>query len=614
MPISLDLNPPASRAHREGRRWSVLALAVALLQGCSMPTPPHSASTLQPPDKATVDKLQAQMMAESQKFLAAQDALNKGVRKSAEVPEIKPLAPKFDPLEGRTITVAMSRATISQVLAAFADSAKINLVVDPAVIRGGQLSDMYLRDMSLREAFNEVLRVYDVAGEIKGNTLRVNLHEEKFFSLDFLNSATGMNIASGGNVFGNSTGSGSSGSTNALSGNLTLTGSGGTKSDPYVEIENGVRAILGEDLRRSLQPVQQANAGTVSAPGTAQGSNPAALPAAGGGAFMNTSLTGGAGAFNNNTLADGNTRDSGFSLNKVSGSLYVKARPSKMRAIEKLVANVQSMLRKQVYIEAQIIDVQLSDNFSFGVNWNLLRNNLASTFGTNPLTLASTTTTFPAGGNGLASTSLTIPASTIGTSTGAGLGIGIQGKNVSAVVNALEGFGNVQVLSNPNVQVRNGTPAIMAVGSSIRYVSSSSSTLVAPGGGASTSTSSVQTDSVFSGILIGVMPFMRDDGRIELLINPMQSDVDKSSLALVTVNANSQVTLPVVNYKGITTTLNVGDGDVVLVGGLIDQQTSRSDSGAPGASDVPLLGKLLGQTASTHASRELVIVMRVHVL
>jgi general secretion pathway protein D len=191
-----------------------------------------------------------------------------------------------------------------------------------------------------------------------------------------------------------------------------------------------------------------------------------------------------------------------------------------MRAVEKLVGNVQSMLRKQVYIEAQLIDVQLSDNFSFGVNWNLLRNRLAATFGTNPLTLASSTTTFPLGSNGLASTSLTIPAATIGSSIGAGLGVAFQGKNVSAVVNALEGFGNVQVLSNPNVQVRNGTPAIMAVGSSIRYVSSSSSTLVAPGGGASTSTSSVQTDSVFSGILVGVMPFMREDGRAELRSTP----------------------------------------------------------------------------------------------
>lgn len=615
MPITYRLNPLAGRG---AWQLSVTVLAIALLQGCAMSKPPRSETTLQGPDKSTIDRLQQQMLAESQKFLASQDALNKGLRKQAEPPELKPQAPKFDPLEGRMITVAMSRATISQVLAAFADSARINLVVDPAVIRGGQLSDMYLRDMSLREAFNEVLRVYDVAGEIKGNTLRVTLHEEKFFSLDFLNSATGMNIASGGNVFGNSSG-GASGS-NALSGNLTLTGTGGTKSDPYVEIENGVRAILGEDLRRSQQAATGSNsASTTSGVGSANGAsaqNPTLQGSAGTSSnpFMNASLTPGVGAFGNNTLAEGNSRDSGFSLNKVSGSLYVKARPSKMRAVEKLVANVQNMLRKQVYIEAQLIDVQLSDNFSFGVNWNLLRNRLAATFGTNPLTLASTTSTFPLGSNALASTSLTIPAATIGSAIGAGLGVAFQGKNVSAVVNALEGFGNVQVLSNPNVQVRNGTPAIMAVGSSIRYVSSSSSTLVAPGGGASTSTSSVQTDSVFSGILVGVMPFMREDGRVELLINPMQTDVEQSSLALVTVNANNQVTLPVVNYKGITTTLNVGDGDVVLVGGLIDQHTTRTDSGAPGTSDVPLLGKLLGQTANTHSSRELVIVMRVHVL
>jgi general secretion pathway protein D len=152
-------------------------------------------------------------------------------------------------------------------------------VVDPAVIRGGQLSDMYLRDMSLREAFNEVLRVYDVAGEIKGNTLRVTLHE-KFFSLDFLNSATGMNIASGGNVFGNSSGGAAGSSNNALSGNLTLTGTGGTKSDPYVEIENGVRAILGEDLRRSQQALGSSAATPAAGAGARRSAGGAAAPRA----------------------------------------------------------------------------------------------------------------------------------------------------------------------------------------------------------------------------------------------------------------------------------------------------------------------------------------------
>nr|WP_019702421.1 STN domain-containing protein [Paracidovorax oryzae] len=181
------------------------------------------------------------------------------LRQAAPAPEIAPVAPKFDPLEGKVITVAMSRATISQILAAFADSARINLIVDPAVVRAGQLSDMYLREVSLREAFTEVLRSYNVAGEIQGNTLRVTLNEEKFFNLDFLNSSTTLDLSSGGNVFGNSTGGAGGGASNALRGNLAITGTGGVKADPYQEVENNLRVILGEDMRRpTAQPSAQA--------------------------------------------------------------------------------------------------------------------------------------------------------------------------------------------------------------------------------------------------------------------------------------------------------------------------------------------------------------------
>ncbi|WP_019703038.1 hypothetical protein [Paracidovorax oryzae] len=209
---------------------------------------------------------------------------------------------------------------------------------------------------------------------------------------------------------------------------------------------------------------------------------------------------------------------------------------------------------------------------------------------------------------------MTLPAALIGSLTGPALGVGYQGSTSSVVLNALRSFGNLKVLSNPNVQVRNGTPAMLSVGNSIRYVSRSSSTQVVPGGGASTTTSDVQTDSVFSGVMVGVLPYMREDGRIELLVNPMQSEVDPASLALVQVNSDNRVTLPVVSYKGLTTTLNVGDGDVVVVGGLIDQRTTDRDRGAPGLSDVPVLGKLVGNQSDTHASRELVIVMRVRKL
>ena len=599
-----------------GRRFflSLAGLGISLLIGCAAPVPPRSATTLAQPDPATVERLRQQMVSESQKFLATQDALNRDIRKTKVVPKIKPMVPSFDPLEGRQISVAMMHASIDQVLAAFADSARINLVIDPAVLRGGQLADMYLRDMSMREAFNEVLRVYDVAGEIQGNTLRVNLNEEKVFALDFLNSTTNMNMSSGGNVFGTSTsgGSGASGASSgtggALNGTLTLSGVAGVKSDPYKEIEDGVQAILGNDLRHT---VNNSNMGMAHLASAAMRAAPGAQTTGFDGSASTPVLPVQSGV---DGVSEAALRQSAYSVNKVTGTLYVKARPGKMRSIERLINSVQTMLRKQVYIEAQLIDVQLSDNYSLGVDWTLLRNRVAATLGTNPLSIAAQTVTFPAGNASLPSTALTIPAATIGGATAAGLGIALQGNNINAAIAALEDFGNLQVLSNPNVQVRNGTPALMAVGSNISYVANTSSTLIAPGGGASTATSSVQTSSVFSGIMIGVVPFMQDDGRVELMVNPMQSDVDPSSLALVTVNSGNQVTLPVVNYKGLTTTLNVGDGDVVMVGGLIDQRLTKNDSGVPGTGESAFFSKLFGQTASTHSSRELVVVMRVHVL
>jgi MSHA type pilus biogenesis protein MshL len=596
--FALNLLKPARLG---GQRLALSALALSLLAGCAG-TPPRSVKSLNDPDHEAVQRMREVAAAESMKLLANQEMIQREMRRETPAPELKPQEPKFDPLEGKLITVAMSKASISQILAAFADSAKINLIVDPAVIREGMLSDMYLRGVSLREAFAEVLRSYDVSGEIKGNTLRVALNEEKFFSLDFLNTTTNLDMSTGGNVFG-----GGNAGSNALRGNLSLSGAGGTKTDPYAEIEGAIKAILGENQRRTptsnfapSASSPQALAATAPGAGGVAGGN--AQPAAP--SMFNAALD----------LAEGEKSDSAFSLNKMTGTLYVKARPAKMRAIEKMLARAQGMLRKQVYIEAQLIDVQLSDNFEFGVDWSILRGQLAANFGATPMALASTTSTLTNAGNAFPTRTVTIPSQFVGSQNGQSLGIGYQGSTSGVVINALRSFGNLRVLSNPNVQVRNGTPALLSVGSSYRYVARTTSSQTAPGGGATTTTSDVQTDSVFSGVMVGVLPFMREDGRIELLVNPMQSDVDQKSLQLVAVNDTNRVTLPVVSYKGLTTTLNVGDGDVVVIGGLIDQRTSGSDKGAPGVSDVPLFGKLFGNQADSHASRELVVVLRVRVL
>lgn len=543
-------------------RAVISASAVALLaQGCSN-TPPKSIGSLPDPEYEALEKISEHTVEESRKLFDNMDRLSSRLQQSSANAAIEPVAPRFDPLAAKNVDLALSGSTLSQTLNVLAEQADMSLIVDPQLLEDARTVDMYLRDISLRDAFDEVLRVYDVDGKIIGNTMRVGHYSEKVFSLGYLNSVSSLDLSSGGNVFGSNTAGGS----NVLQGNIGMTGQGGADSNPYDEIEKAVQAVLGNQRgdgeRRS-----------------------------------------------------GNERDeSTYTLNRMTGTLYVKSRPSKMRAIENMLEHAKDMLGRQVYIEAQLIDVQLSDNFEFGVDWTVLRKYLAAGYNMSPGELGGVESTLPNPGSSLPARTVTVPSSMLGRGTGASMGAAYQNQDFSMVLSALRAFGNLKVLSNPNIQVRNGTPAMLSVGNSIRYVSSSSSTQTAPGGGASTTTSDVQTDSVFSGVMVGVMPYIRDDGRIELMVQPMQSEADPASLQLVEVSPNNRVSLPVINYKGLTTTLNISDGDIVLVGGLIDQRSANRNSGAPGLSDIPAFGHLFSNQSDMHESRELVVVMRVHVL
>ena len=268
------------------------------------------------PDTQSLERIRVIAQLESRKLLEQQEMLLKELQQTAAVKVVQPTAPVYDPLEGKTISIAIAKGSISQILTAFSDLAKVNLVVEPAVVQQGALTDMFLKDVSLREAFNEVLKSYDVHGEIRNQTIRIKLHEEKFFSMNFLNINTQMSLSSGGNIFGSNNSSGNS----AISGNLSMSASAGARSDPYSEIENNLKAILGESRALDAEPATT----------SAANQDPAQVRQ--------------------------RNQQQGFTLNRTSGSLFVKARPSQMRAIEQMIKQTQNMLTKQVYIEAQLID------------------------------------------------------------------------------------------------------------------------------------------------------------------------------------------------------------------------------------------------------------------
>ena len=311
---------------------TVLALAVATLSGCATETidSRRSMGALPTAEYESVKKMRDEIVLESKKMMESRDALRQEIQSTRPQPTLAVVPPVVDVLEQELISVSMMNASISDLLIAFADQASLNLIVDPNVIALTKRADMYLKKVSPREFVNEVVRAFDVVGDIRGNTLRVNLLDERIFALDMLNTSMTMDVSSGGNVFGANSGSG--GSSNALRGNVLLSGSNGSKVDPYEQIENSVKRILGEG--ESQKKVATTGAGpTVNADESPQ------------------EKTG-----------------STFTLNRNSGALYVKARPSQLRTIEKILERSQKILRRQVQIEAQLIDVQLNDGYEFGVD------------------------------------------------------------------------------------------------------------------------------------------------------------------------------------------------------------------------------------------------------
>jgi general secretion pathway protein D len=557
---------------RHGAATRLLAAAIAstLLASC-MSMPPRSAKELPPTDYSAIDSTNQAVAEESQKLADRQDTLRTQIEKAgpATPTPLAPVPPTYDPLENSVVSISMYDADVGRLLWALADELHMNLIVDPKVLEQRQRATLQLRNVSAREVYNHILDAFDLYGEVRGDTLVVGQMQERLFSVDILNASSAITLSSGGDVFGASL-QGAGGGGQALRGTLRMDGEIGTKNDPYKQLDTALTAILGDGK-------------------ASQARDPDGPPP---------------------------PEASRYSLDPGTGTLYVRARPSQIRAVAELIDHTQRVLKRQVLVEAQLIDVTLNDKFQYGVDWNLLRNRVAGIVGENTVSIPSTQVPYP---DPSSATSLTrtviFPDQSLGSAASRALGVSYLGDSFSAALTMLRSFGNIKVLSNPSLRVRNGSPAYLNVGTNIRYVTKTTTSFSNSGGnGAYNQSSDVQTDSLFSGVVIGVAPLIQDDGNVQLLVHPMQTEVDQDSLALQKFDNGNAVTLPRISIKGITTTLNIKDGDTVLLGGLIDQNMTNTDSGVPGLSDIPGLGKLFGALDKGHSTRELVLVLRVRVI
>ena len=281
-----------------------------------------------------------------------------------------------------------------------------------------------------------------------------------------------------------------------------------------------------------------------------------------------------------------------YTIDRPLGIITVTAPRSILEQVEKYIETLKYELVKQVVIEAKIIEVSLKDTHSLGVDWSALlkdsRFNFNVVFGQNGAI-------YPADGVKFVST------------------VTMANKNFDLLLDAFSEYGQVRVLSNPKLTLLNGHPAMLTVGESIRYIDSVESTVDSVTG---VITYTVDTKSILSGLGFSVIAQITGDREVILQLTPVTSQLQEpiEYRSFGSQASASEVGLPRVNVREMTTMARVRDGEFLIIGGLIDEIKGTEETRVPVMGDIPFVGNAFKNTRRYTIKRELIILLRPHIV
>ena len=261
-----------------------------------------------------------------------------------------------------------------------------------------------------------------------------------------------------------------------------------------------------------------------------------------------------------------------------NNALLVRASPSAWKSIREVIQRLDVM-PLQVHIEAQVVEVNLTGDLRYGVNW-YLENGIAD-----PALRARASQRQGFGIDG---------GSIIGSGIGEGLSLQFLGHNVFALLTALDKVTDLRLLQTPSVLVKNNAEATLNVGSRIPVAS----VTVNPGTGNAPTYSQVQY--LDTGTILKVRPRVTREGMVFLDI--VQEVSSPGSEADVYGNVR-------INTRRLKTEAAVQSGDTVMLAGLISDEATKGTSGVPFLSRLPVVGGLFGVQSDRSARTEVVILL-----
>ncbi|MDM8348169.1 secretin N-terminal domain-containing protein [Pseudomonas sp. sp1636] len=277
-------------------------------------------------------------------------------------------------------------------------------------------------------------------------------------------------------------------------------------------------------------------------------------------------------------------------INPQASLLVVRANSADQESVARFLEQAQQNLQRQVILETKILEVQLSDGFQAGISWDQLGGDLSTS-------LAGEALNGPIGVGGVFSGLLTV-----GDFTG--------------LIQLLETQGEVRVLSSPRISTLNNQKAVIKVGTDeffVTEVSSSSSTTNAAG--VTEPTQDITLTPFFSGISLDVTPQIDQNDTVTLHVRPTVSRVrDQNKLIVLGEDNVFNLPLALSTTRQSDSIVRARSGQVVVIGGLLQNNNENTDANVPWASTLPVLGNLFKQQRKALQKSELVILMRPQVV
>lgn len=300
--------------------------------------------------------------------------------------------------------------------------------------------------------------------------------------------------------------------------------------------------------------------------------------------------------FGNNSILsgpypEGESVSSYVNLAKEAGFIGVYTTRKAHIEVQKYIDSLMSGTRRQVMIEATVVEVTLNDENQSGINWGALTSGFSLTQ------------------NYTSSSDLSQRG---GATTMISDGRVANDWSVNSTLNLLQRFGSSQVLSSPKIVGINNQPTLLKVVRNLVYFTTS----VTPG----TTSNGVTTPSVFSttpntvpvGLVMSVLPSIDKQDQITLVVRPTISNlvgyVEDPNPEFKRANVVSKV--PEIQEREMESVLKLNDGQVAILGGLIQDEAVGEDTGVPGLVTEPVLGYLFGQKNRQKRKTELVIFLR----